>query len=976
MSRRHTQPGALERVIATDELQRRPARSPDYETESRALAELADALASSPTTFLQRLVDVALDVLDADSAGVSLLSDGGTRFEWPAVAGRWTPSADGIDRAASPCGVVIERDAVQLFASPERFFAELAGSTPPIVEALLAPFRAGGRPVGTLWLVAHDDRRRFDAEDARVLTRLATFAGSAQQVLETLRSLRRSEERAHSLIEATTAIIWWADATGAVVDARRWTEFTGQPAEQMRGWGWVEMIHPDDRARSQRLFQEALVMPRAASMEHRIRRRDGAYRWATASAVPIFNPDGSVREWLGTVTDIDAEKRSADALRDVNQQLEERVQARTAELTRMTALYKAVYDQGLFSGQIDLDGVLIDANDSSIETCGFRREDVIGKVFWECGWWNRSPEIQAWVKAGFEHAVCGEPFSGESTYFWADGSEHIVEYACIPVKDEHGRVTMVVPVGMDVTERRWAERRREAAAVVREGEARFRRFADTAPVMLWITEPDGACSFLSRAWYEYTGQTEATGLGFGWLTAVHPDESDMARSAFLRANSLHAPFVLEHRLRRADGEYRWVLDAGAPRIDDEGAFNGYIGSVMDIHGRKRAEEQREDLLLIAERARNDAETASRAKDEFLAMLGHELRNPLAAVRNAVATASLDASHRDQALAIARRQLEQLGWVVDDLLDVARITQGRITLRREPLVLQSVVERAVEATRPFAESRGHVLIVDVPREPVRVDGDAARLEQVLVNLLSNAVKYTDPRGDIALTLTREGNDAVIRVRDNGMGIAHEVLPRIFDLFTQAARSLDRAQGGLGIGLTVARRLVELHGGRIEAFSEGFGTGSEFVVRIPALAPVEAAAAPAAVVTDGHGAPVQVLMVEDNPDAAEALRLLLEVLGHRVRVTHDGIAALDAVKAHRPDVVLIDIGLPGMDGYEVARRMRADPTLATTTLVALTGYGRDEDREAAMSAGFDQHLVKPVDPDRLGELIRRVGTSARG
>jgi PAS domain S-box-containing protein len=361
----------------------------------------------------------------------------------------------------------------------------------------------------------------------------------------------------------------------------------------------------------------------------------------------------------------------------------------------------------------------------------------------------------------------------------------------------------------------------------------------------------------------------------------------------------------------------------------------------------------------------------RRKDEFLAMLSHELRNPLAAVRNAVAIASLDETHRAHALEIARRQVEQLGRLIDDLLDVARITQGRITLRKERLYLASIIERAIESTRSFIESRGLYLTVSLGPEPIRVEADPARLEQVFVNLLTNAAKYTDAGGRINLVATRRGDEAVVRICDTGIGIAPETLPHLWDLFTQGDQALNRPQGGLGIGLTIARRLIEQHGARIEAFSEGLGKGAEFVVSFPALPPLSEEAVPAPPSAPIPQCSTRIIIVEDNPDAADSLMMLLELLGHRVRVVHDGVAALNAARANLPDVMLVDIGLPGMDGHEVARRMRRDPALKDIVLVALTGYGREEDKQQALAAGFDYHLVKPVDPDALHGLVARLG-----
>jgi PAS domain S-box-containing protein len=375
--------------------------------------------------------------------------------------------------------------------------------------------------------------------------------------------------------------------------------------------------------------------------------------------------------------------------------------------------------------------------------------------------------------------------------------------------------------------------------------------------------------------------------------------------------------------------------------------------------------------------RGEAEAASQAKDEFLAMLGHELRNPLSALRNAVITASLDPAGRERALGIIRRGADQLARLVDDLLDVARVTYGKIPLRRERLRLAGVVERAVEAARTLVDERAHQLELSLPGEPLDVDGDQTRLEQVLMNLISNAAKYTERGGRIHVALARSGEEAVLRVRDDGAGISAEMLPRVFELFAQAGRGLDRAPSGLGIGLTVVRRLVELHGGRVEAHSEGLGRGSEFVVRLPALAPRPESDAQAP--TEAPAPPerrARVMIVEDNLDAAESLQMLLELLGHEVRLAHDGAAALPLALEHRPDVMLVDIGLPGVDGYEVARRVRAEPSLAGTVLVAVTGYGRAEDKQRAQAAGFDLHLTKPVELGALRGLVARLPAPGSG
>jgi PAS domain S-box-containing protein len=415
-----------------------------------------------------------------------------------------------------------------------------------------------------------------------------------------------------------------------------------------------------------------------------------------------------------------------------------------------------------------------------------------------------------------------------------------------------------------------------------------------------------------------------------------------------------------------DGRLLNISLTVSPIRDPEGCIVGISKIARDVTEQKRLEAE------LTQRLEELAE-GDRRKDEFLAMLGHELRNPLSAVRNAVVTARLDPSRRERALDIAYRQTNQLGRLVDDLLDVARITRGRMTLRMEAVRLASVVERVVESTRDLVKARGHDLVVSLPDEPLRVNADPTRLEQVIGNLITNAAKYTEPGGRIEVIVRREGEQAVLHVRDNGIGIAPEMLSRVFDLFAQAHRGLARSQGGLGIGLTVVRRLVELHGGRVDVRSEGLGRGSEFLVFLPCLPVTEGDAVSACSATEAHGRPLRLLVVDDNADVAEGLMMLLELLGHRVRVAHEGVAALEAARASVPDIMLIDIGLPGMNGYELAQSARQDPRLENVVLVALTGYGRQEDKQRAMTAGFDDHLVKPLTVEAFQNMLGRLRKS---
>ena len=389
--------------------------------------------------------------------------------------------------------------------------------------------------------------------------------------------------------------------------------------------------------------------------------------------------------------------------------------------------------------------------------------------------------------------------------------------------------------------------------------------------------------------------------------------------------------------------------------------------VRDITERKRAEEERERLL-------TELGETNRRKDEFLAMLSHELRNPLAPISNALEV--LHRSGRDEpelqsTRDVISRQVHDLARLIDDLLDASRITSGKVRLQTETIELSSVISRAIETTRPLAEARRHRLTVTLPSEPVWLLADPTRLAQVFSNLLNNAAKYTQEGGDITLTAKREGNEVVVGIRDTGVGIPAEVLPHVFDMFTQADRSLDRSQGGLGIGLTLARKIVQVHGGAVQAFSDGPNKGSEFVVRLPVIGePAFHKAEIGYASLSPSACPRRILVVDDNADSIETMSMLLKLSGHEVDVACDGESALEVATKFRPEIILLDVGLPGMHGYQVAERLRSQPENKNVVIVALTGYGQERDRLRAIEAGFDYHFVKPVDFTKLESLFHNL------
>ena len=557
----------------------------------------------------------------------------------------------------------------------------------------------------------------------------------------------------------------------------------------------------------------------------------------------------------------------------------------------------------------------------------------------------------------------GEAADVEYRVVRPDASVRWVRDRSFPIKDPSGCVYRIVGIAEDVTDRRRAE------DALRENEERLRTLSNNLPrgaIYQIVQGEDGQPHFtyISAGVERLFGVTpaevraDATAL-YG---LIHEEDFPRVRDAELAGLRALAPFDCEFRHRTRSGEILWVHCRSAPRRVPGGGI-AWDGVLLDVTERKRAEEALRE--------------ADRKKDEFLAMLAHELRNPLAPIRNAVEVLRLlgpDTPDLKQSREIIERQVEHLARLVDDLLDVSRITSGRINLHKERVDLAAVLARAVEASRPLLEARKHTLTVALPPQPVWVKGDATRLAQVVSNLLNNAAKYTENDGRVWLTVEQARAEAVVTVRDTGIGIPGDLLPHVFDLFTQGDRSLARSEGGLGIGLTLVKRLVEMHGGTATAASAGPGKGSAFAVRLPVLEtgtvpPPAEAETPS---RDRSGAARRVLVVDDSADAARSLALLLAAQGHAVRTAHDGLAALEAARAFQPEVVLLDIGLPRMDGYEVARRLRGQAGFERTLLVALTGYGQEEDRRRTREAGFDAHLVKPAD---LTILQRLLATSER-
>jgi PAS domain S-box-containing protein len=650
---------------------------------------------------------------------------------------------------------------------------------------------------------------------------------------------------------------------------------------------------------------------------------DGSTKHLLLNSAPLYDRRGAIRGAIGAVLDISQMKKLEAALRQKAAKLRLIADSLPVLIAYIDRSGRCIFMNRTFS-------VWFGIKTSALK--GMSLEAMLGEANYQ--------RIRPYIT---------EALSGRAVTF-EDSLQRAGE--AVPVKvtfishrnaEVHGFFALIEDVSQEVAAR---ER-------LKASEEHFRLLADNAPVMIWMSGHNRLCTWFNQAWLDFVGRTMEEEKGEGWLENIHPDDVTACTGLYARAFEARRPFTVEYRIRHRSGEYRWVLEHGVPVFSREGQLLRYIGSAVDITEKKEAEERH-----LRE---------ARLKDEFLATLAHELRNPLAPIRSAAENLQLVSPPTPEIAKVKEvieRQVKHLVRLVDDLLDIARVTKGRIMLRKEETDIAAVITHAVETTRDLLARKRQRLSVEV--RPVGVDCDFTRLSQVVTNLLINASKYTEDEGQIWLEAGREEDQAVICVRDSGVGIPPEFLPQVFDLFAQGPRTLEHSRGGLGIGLTLVKNLVELHGGTVTAASEGAGKGSKFLVRLPALPNAGAEAEPETEIAAAPGMR-RVLVVDDNEDAADMIALALRVQGHDVLTTTTGEDALDLVPQFGPDVILLDIGLPGIDGYEVARRLRAAPEGRDVLLVALTGYGYEEDKQLASGAGFDLHLTKPVETETLVKVM---------
>ena len=604
------------------------------------------------------------------------------------------------------------------------------------------------------------------------------------------------------------------------------------------------------------------------------------------------------------------------------------------------------------------------ANASFLKNFNVSKEETVGRFVYDLG--NRQwdiPRLRELLEEVLPQKHSFQDYEVEHHFPTLGRKVMLLNARLVSVDSRPELILLAIE---DITERRGVE------SAVQTSEVRYRRLFETAKDGILILDADsGKILDANPFMTDLSGYPLDDFVGKElWEIGLFGDKTEN-QSAF-RELQQHGYVRYDHLpLKTIRGEQAEVE---------------FVSNVYEVEHRRIAQC---NIWDISERSRLERQTIEQAvelsdldrrKDEFLAMLSHELRNPLAAISNAVQLLGLQQSGENliqqQARAIIERQTGQLKHLIDDLLEVSRITTGRVRLRRERVAIAGIVQAAVETVRPLIDQRRHELTVSLPPELIWVYADASRLEQVVVNLLTNAAKYTDEGGHVWLTVQQEVGACVLRVRDTGVGIAAELLPHIFDLFMQAERLLDRSQGGLGIGLSLVRRLVELHGGTVEVTSQP-GQGSDFVVRLPSgpISPLQLLPPAAEPVQPAVGR-LRVLVVDDNADMAEGLALLLAEEGHDVRTMHDGPTALQAAVDYRPHAVLLDIGLPGLNGYDVAKWIRKQSILRGVVLVALTGYGQETDRQTSIKAGFNYHLVKPVDFKRVRTILAAIPVDRDG
>jgi|GEM_PF-556175 len=812
--------------------------------------------------------------------------------------------------------------------SADRNFSRLAvAAAAGLHSAIAVPILLGTEVLGVMEFFSRSSR----AQDNELLGMLAAVGGHVGQFIGRKANeelLRDSEEQFRTAFElAAVGAVQVDPATGRFLRVNpKFCEITGYAPSELAGLTIRDLTHHEDREadweRVSRLLRGEVDH---YSNDKRYLRKGGETVWVSVTASLIRAADATPLRTIAIVQDL-TERRKAEE-----------------ELLKSERRFHRLFEANIVGvGVSGANGDWFEANDELLRILGYSREDLLaGKLHWK----KMTPEEyvpldERGVAEAKERGAC-RPY--EKEYIRSDGVRVpvLLGYARL---DDAGE--LFVCFVLDIT-----EQRRVSEALL-ESEQRFRAISDHSVAGIAETDLTGRMTFINERYCEILSRSRDELLGGVRMQDVtHPHDLHRNWPLFKRLVDEGTPFVIEKRYVRPDGSDVWVTNSVSGVRRQDGTVKNVVAVSVDVTDRRRAEDELRE--------------ANRRKDEFLAMLAHELRNPLAPIRTGLDLLAMSGTD-GEVVGAMQQQVVHLVRLVDDLLDVSRIMRGRIELRKELVSLESIVKRAVETIRPQIDARRQQLSVSLQPERVQLLADPVRLSQVVSNLLHNASKYNEVGGRIMVSSRVDDREAVLTVTDSGMGIEPELLPKVFELFTQASRSIDRSQGGLGIGLTVVKSLVEMHGGSVTAQSGGPGMGSEFAIHIPVSDPVDNEKPMSGTVSATSA--YSILVVDDNAPAATMLARLLQRLGeHRVNIAHDGPSALEAATAHRPDIILLDIGLPRMDGYEVARRLRERPEFERTLVIALTGYGTGEDRRKSLHAGCDDHLVKPLSLDALKYVL---------
>ncbi|MDF5729510.1 MAG: PAS domain S-box protein [Rhizonema sp. PD38] len=1097
----------LEEVLITSELSRRSPKTLNLQAENQALHTLAQQLAKSPETMLKTLVGIARDLCQAGTVGVSLLelsSSGEEIFRWVVIAGEWEQYEQGIiPKDFSPCGVCLERGAPQLYLYPERYFTYFKQAKPTIFESLVIPFVIDEQPLGTIWIVSHDEQRQFDSEDMRIMTSLANMTAAAlqnsrarQTAVDAQQALQESQAQIQSLLANIPGMVYryisLADGSDnfTFVNSGCRDLFEVEPSAALQDAGRIwNQIHLEDRSTFQASVATA-VENATWDWQGRIITPSGKLKWIQARARVLRTAGGDV--WDGCLIDITDRKQIEEALRE-SEELKQRILHSSKDCIKVLTLEaKILY---LNAGGRDLLEVDDPASILNSDWTNF---------------WQEEDYEQA--QAALASARVGDIGRFQGYFLTVKGKPKWWDVIVTPIQDASGQVVQLLSISRDITAAKQIEAQRQQAEIaLREAHVQLESALAAGSVHTWRWKINTDRVIVNEAFAHLfaVDKTQATAEGLPiklFIDAIHEEDRLSVSAAIDQAIKSGGVYAAQYRVRTASGEERWLSACGRVEYDaagnpisfpgalidisdlkqalealrlseehyrtlfesiDDGfciiemlfdenntpidyyflqtnpAFEKHTGLLQaegkrmlqlvpthdkhwfeiygkialtgeparfenraealnrwyevyacrigepesrkvgvifkDISSRKQIEAEREQILQREQTAREAAERANQIKDEFLAVLSHELRSPLNPIlgwSTLLRRGRLDTAKTAAAIEIIERNAKLQVQLIEDLLDVSRILRGKLSFNMVQVNLVSIINAAMETVQLAAQAKSVRVETVFEKDVGQILGDSARLQQIIWNLLSNAVKFTPAGGSVEIQLNRIGEQAQIQVRDTGIGISPDFLPHVFEYFRQADGKTTRTFGGLGLGLAIVLHLVELHGGTVYADSAGVGQGATFTVRLPLFKDEDERrldeSTSSSLIRSSSSlilADLQVLLVDDEEDSRDLIAFVLEQSGAIITSTSNARAALQSFKQTNFDVLISDIGMPEMDGYMLMQQIRAMTSFQGRDFVAiaLTAYAGEINQQQAIAAGFQRHITKPVEPEDLVKVI---------